>query len=106
LKAWSVWLDEFAAARSSQRYIFYSLFGYLSEEGFCCVISSLFPEYLAGRFDDVPFVKLYIASYGEHASQTIKCLLNFGALTEYLPLGYLRVEAISSNVLRGYRVLN
>jgi hypothetical protein len=60
----AVWLGDLTPARTSQERLVDSLLGYLSDEGVCCVILGFFPAYLARRFDDMPFARLYIASYG------------------------------------------
>jgi hypothetical protein len=80
---YGVWLDDFEPASAPQRRVIDSLLRFLDSQGVCCIISGLYPAFMAGRIElSIPasttarfkpsefWARLYIA-FRQSAHQTI-----------------------------------
>jgi hypothetical protein len=71
----AVWMNDFTPTRTAHKRLINCLLRYLKDEDICCAIAGFFPAYLSGRFEDMPFAGLYIASCVVPKSQLVRHLL-------------------------------
>jgi hypothetical protein len=119
LVGFGVWVDDFNPASVSHRRAIDSLLRFLDSKGVCCVISGLYPAFMAGRIKLSPpasntalfkpsdfWARLYISSDDTFDTQPVRQLLERGPASGEVKYVNLTITPLSADLPRHIRVTN